>query len=361
MSTKRKIIIIVLAIATAMVVLIVSLQLERSFSQEQTKQAQSVVAPSLDESSKEEVREHWHERITQIGGEAAYAEFHTSYAGLDTNHQHSLAHVFGGTLYEVEGTEGLSVCDAAFSYGCYHEFLGRAIFEEGMPVVNALNEGCREDLGPQALSCQHGIGHGILAEVGYEDEMLNDALRACRELPFNDPIGGCYGGVFMEYNMRTMLSLDGVPPREKGTDGLLSVCQNAPEYAHSACYYWQPQWWLSTLRGEGKSAVEAHTEMGELCRRAPSDELRDTCMKGIGNNVTTIGIEPRNAIDMCKAATTDLRTEVLCRADAANTFGVIPNLKDRASEVCDGLEGTYYDYCYEYSLNHRNIENPGEL
>lgn len=320
---------------------------------------EKIQALSVRESS-----DYWRERISAVGGERAYEEFHVAYANFDPSDQHTQAHIFGGELYHGEGVDGFSVCDLQYSYGCYHEFLGQAIFEEGMPVVEKLNQGCYDDLkaSGQELSCQHGIGHGILAAIGYETETLPKALESCKGLPYNDPIGGCYGGVFMEYNLRTMLSLDGVPVREKEVSDLHEPCKSVPEYAKEACYYWHPQWWLTVLGGEGYGTrLERHARMGELCDELGPGKLRDTCVKGIGNNLVTTGITSGEAVRLCKAATSDLRTEVLCRSDAANSFFVVPGLSDEAAGLCEGLEGEYYEYCYAHSINQLNILNQGNI
>lgn len=314
--------------------------------------------------SQKETTAYWRARIDAVGGARAYEEFHIAYADTDPNEQHSNAHIFGGELYRGEGVDGFSVCDLQYSYGCYHEFLGQAIFEEGMPVVERLNQGCYDDLAAsgQELSCQHGIGHGILAAIGYETEMLPEALESCSELPYSDPIGGCYGGVFMEYNLRTMLSLDGVPPREKEVASLHEPCSSMPEYAKEACYYWHPQWWLTVLGEEGYvTRLEQHKKMGELCDELGAGDLRDTCLRGIGNNSITTGITPRDAIALCAAAGSDLRAEVLCRSDAANSFHAMPSLRAAAPDVCEGLEGEYYAYCYAHSVNQMNILNQGTI
>jgi hypothetical protein len=135
-----------------------------------------------------------------------------------------------------------------------------------------------------------------------------------------------------------------------------------PEYSQIACYYWQPQWWGMTLREEGvNSNIARHTRMGDLCDELGEGELRDTCYKGIGNNLIGSGTTPEHAVALCEAAASDIRVEVLCRSDAANTFFTIPSLRESAYEVCEGLEGEYYDYCYAYSLNKLNLANQGVL
>jgi len=126
-----------------------------------------------------EQEQYWRERISTDGGSVAYQEFTKHVAGLSIEEQHTLSHKFGGALFEVEGVSGLPVCDSQFSYGCSHEFLGRAIAKLGLGVVANLNEMCFKALKSKSLSCQHGIGHGIQASLGYTFEDLKKALAVC--------------------------------------------------------------------------------------------------------------------------------------------------------------------------------------
>ena len=112
---------------------------------------------SGNEPAQNEQSEQWAERIQDVGGKAAYVELSNSISGLSPQLQHVAAHAFGEALYDVEGTKGLAVCDSNYSFGCYHEFLGRAIAALGLSSVNDLNQGCVDALGSGALSCQHGV------------------------------------------------------------------------------------------------------------------------------------------------------------------------------------------------------------
>ena len=298
----------------------------------------------------------WREQVRLVGGAHAYQSFRTWASNGDINQQHTLAHVMGGILYNMLGKEGLSVCDSSFSFGCFHEFLGRAIHEEGLSVVYELNDACFTNLGAQSLSCQHGIGHGVQTFFGYDDSALREALAQCDKLPFSDPIGGCYGGVFMEYNMRTMLSLDGVGPRDN-TDPEYP-CSTLKDPYLPACYYWQPQWWVAT---SDIPQMETYTVMGGRCMQAGTPYLEQKCFEGIGNiSGQTVQYEPVRTIALCEASSLgDTEAELYCRADAANSYFVIPSARARASEVCEGLIDSDYEYCRKFSDNTFNqVEHP---
>ena len=323
--------------------------------------------PYTPESTTKETQMFWKERIRAVGEHQAYGELKRAYQGKSADDQHFAAHLFGGELYQTKGIDGLSICDATFSYGCYHEFLGRAIAVDGLSVVPALNESCRQNLDSHALSCQHGIGHGLLTYAGYELEDLKEALSYCKDLPYNNSIGGCYGGVFMEYNMRTMLSVDGIPPREYGGATLEDAqvyepCTQLPSYASPACYYWQPQWWNSVLRVSTKNTtVERYEKMGDLCDGLEGSAFRRLCFEGLGNITVLLTSDPQTAADFCNAAASDTASETYCRADAANSFAAVPELSDSAHLVCEGLVGENNSYCLGYSKNIFNKVQPASL
>jgi hypothetical protein len=301
--------------------------------------------------SNEDTALYWEHQVRMHGGTVAYRSFVAWAQTVGINRQHTLAHIMGDVLYRTLGVEGLSVCDSSFSFGCFHEFLGRAIHEGGLPIVQNLNEACVEHLGPQSLSCQHGIGHGIQTYLGYDDEALYESLAECRDLPYSDPVGGCYGGVFMEYNMRTMLSLDGIGPREH--ESLAHPCSELSSEYLPACYYWQPQWWVAVRTG---TMEDAYRGMGELCRAAGSPELVRKCFEGVGNiSGQAASYNPTRTIELCElAAAGDAIYALYCRADAANSYFASETARDEAVQVCRGLSEDAYEYCRQHSDNTLN-------
>jgi len=269
--------------------------------------------------SKEELRssEYWGVRIQRIGGKKAYEEFATAVAKDGVSFQHEAAHTFGEALYSQEGMDGISVCDARFSYGCFHEFLGRAIFDKGINTVSLLNDTCiAQQDHDKTLTCQHGIGHGVLAYYGYDKNALSRALRQCKELPMTDKVGGCYGGVFMEYNFQTMLADDGVG-RSPGND-MFAPCSELSEDYLPACVFWQPQWWLFLSAPWVYAKAEDFSLVGDYCRDFVKDPaLHHLCFRGIGNMAAPVSqYNEEIAKTYCEAASISPEEKMACEAVA---------------------------------------------
>jgi hypothetical protein len=294
---------------------------------------------------------YWGAQIRRAGGEEAYEDFKQSVEGDDLDSQHSAAHIFGGALYKEEGIAGFAVCDNNFSYGCAHEFLGRAIAEHGIQSVGAFNQNCFDTFGEDGgLTCQHGIGHGVLSFYGYTFENLRQALAVCRDLPYADPIGGCHGGVFMEYNVRTVLG-DEAEPRDLNSKDPYEPCNELDEDYKRPCIYWQPQWWKQTDMLADTSKTHMFTKMGEWCSGLLGNAiLTRTCYEGIGNIVMKeSGFDPKSAAVLCDAASKqNTPGNVFCRAVAANHFK--KNIDIEAGyAVCDALKDTHLKYCRAYA------------
>ena len=250
---------------------------------------------------------YWHDRIAAVGGEEAYQELGRAMTGEPRQTQHEQAHAFGGELFTLEGVVGLGVCDSSFDYGCYHEFLGRAIAATGLTALSTLDQACFSVLAKSPLSCQHGLGHGIVASLGYTSAALQDALAACHGLPDNDPIAGCDGGVFMEYNFALMLS-EQSRTRPLGTDPFEPCSTLAASY-RAGCYFWQPQWWAAVLQPLDDQAMFA--QMGEWCSR--SDTFRAECFEGIGYvSAPQSQFTATKADALCGAASVDPTLRSLC-------------------------------------------------
>lgn len=305
---------------------------------------------------------HWEQAIRERGGTAAYEDFAGVVAELPYAEKHVKAHAFGAGLFAALGAEGVSVCDARFSFGCFHQFLGDAIAAIGLESIPSLNERCFDALSQSPLSCQHGIGHGTLAAIGYDERALDEALRICRDLPGADPIGGCYGGVFMEYNVRTMLAEEATT--RDFTGNYFAPCDALESEYVAACIYWQPQWWLNVITTRDSPDATFAT-MGDLCREFSTDaDINRQCFEGIGNIVAqTSGFDPGKARVLCdNAAIFDLRSRtsdrerVLCRAIGANHFGIDVGA-DAARAVCEGLTGNAETFCLAYAANTGNVAN----
>lgn len=292
---------------------------------------------------------YWAARIAAVGGERAYEEFAESVRDVIFTQQHMRVHAFGAALYDVEGLDGLSVCDDRFSFGCFHEFLASAIVANGVESIPELNERCFSTYTKNPLSCQHGIGHGVLAVFGYDDVSLVRALETCRSLPGSNSIGGCYGGVFMEYNTRSRHA-DELRIRPYAGDPL-APCMALSEDFRAACIYWQPQWWAGVLYS-GKPDTETYAQMGSFCRGLSGEALRRSCYEGIGN-ITFVYSHGDTAVarNFCDAAGEGSESgRLLCRATTANGFRIEASA-EKAREVCEGFSDDEAEFCDIYARN----------
>lgn len=221
----------------------------------------------------------WNERFDALGKEGAYAAFLEEGNAIGYMGAHDLSHIIGEVLYRRYGDQGVMTCTDDFAFGCYHGFAGTHMSEKGLGSVVDLQQMCRNT--SNYLGCEHGIGHAILAFLG--DQELVRALRACPEGA--ESVGGCAGGVFMEFNYHTMQSVNGIDPRRYDEKNPYAPCDSVPEAYVDACYYELPPWWRITLE-EGTKGIPSkeYPILGVRC--APlSEPHKSTCYRGIGNMI----------------------------------------------------------------------------
>lgn len=242
-----------------------------------------------------EKRAYFEKTIHQLGGSGAYAQFLASVGTNEFSASHSTAHLFGETLYEVMGVDGISVCDTSLNFGCYHGFFTGAVRTEGLPVVGRLDSACGALGEGGAYPCRHGIGHGILEYLGHTK--IAEALVACDATTQPTPIGGCTSGVFMEYNIPLVENAEGVFSVSARTlsDSTrpYEPCSSLPERFGLACYHELPQWWLEVFD-------EDIMRIGQLCANAPTVENQTSCFAGVGNIAwMTVGGGEDNVVAFC--------------------------------------------------------------
>lgn len=294
--------------------------------------------------SKSNEHKLWEEKISSLGADMAYIKFKQEVSSLSPGQQHTLAHVFGETLLDKEDLEGIVVCDGSFAYGCYHSFLGTAIHQRGLKVVDILNEKCLQN--PQEnliLGCQHGLGHGIVADIGYNFNNLLQSLETCSRLPFSSPIGGCLGGVFMEYNFQTMLAEEG-HIRTYDSSNPHFPCSDLKADFRPSCYFWQGQWWGNVLSGD---FTEKYKEMDKLCIQVNDLEQQKQCFMGLGNIVGQFSNwDIVQAIKLCDSISSD-EGKLLCRATGAGIFFTEPRVKMLAPQLCEGFNNQDKQKCLQ--------------
>ncbi len=281
--------------------------------------------------------DYWQKRIHEVGGKRAYDEMARAQQGAASGVEHVEAHIFGSALYRTEGIKGVSVCDDQFSYACVHQLVAEALSDLGIESLDAIVAMCIEIPG-----CRHGIGHGVIGSLGYGSDDLKKAVSMCATLPRAWHVQGCYGGVFMEYNVRTLLGVGQERPLEQDW---FESCRDIPRSAERSCYFWQPTWWGRVLRTADRSLEKTAIEqMSEQCRMVSNKELRAVCFEGIGVSALNTGRSLNDGVSGCSFVGTDMRDRALCLTSVAR-YIELDNGRDTGRPVCLGLTGAYQEGC----------------
>lgn len=244
---------------------------------------------------------------------------------------HMFGHVIGAELYKQQGLRGMAVCTTDFAFSCYHSILGAAVAEEGIRAVRDINQVCVES--KDLWACQHGLGHGIMATVGYDDPFK--ALEVCAGLSDQSPINGCIQGVFMEHNSLTMLDPAMHKQRELTDTGLYYPCDTVADEYKNECYHEIPVWW------RGIYGQENYKKIASLCEGVPNQENKNWCFRRLGSLI----IEPplitaSTSIAACKAA-------LPLGSALAYCVQSIQNELPGGNNACESLEPTDRAVCQE--------------
>jgi hypothetical protein len=299
--------------------------------------------------------QYWQERINLVGPERAHEEMIER--GKTTAQQHTLAHAFGEALYDSGDLSKVRYCGNEYLYGCYHQFIGLAALQFGISVVGELKNACGSANGD--VRCAHGIGHGILAAVGYSESDVNRSLSLCHSLyEESEEQGTCADGVFMEYNLQEMTELgsEGLldrSPRPYKESEAYQPCLRLKEF-QPECVYEQPLWWSYALMTEGLAFDDTLPKMGELCRTlSPSEEMKRVCFVGIGFPVAQYKRFDIPKIIAACAMVGSGDERVQCLVGSARRF--IDNAMQHDNICADiGLTGRDEMYCKQFSFGPRD-------
>ncbi|MFT7507306.1 MAG: hypothetical protein ACI92I_000449 [Acidimicrobiales bacterium] len=270
--------------------------------------------------------DYWQSMIAERGSIAAYDTISTYEEHYGLVFTHGIAHAFGGALYEKENVAGITVCDDRFLYGCVHELVAMALMDRGGSIVEVLAEQCNqiEKNSIQAVACQHGIGHGLIGFLGYQEHHLSEALNICAisvdkgNLP---KVQGCMGGVFMEYNLRALKRGDGVGDMRRLQTSVTEPCDSLTDSGRLGCIYWQVQWWQQGLL-KGGNDESAQSTLGKYCDQvSQTDEEQQVCYGSIGTFITpatSFRYEPSALL--CRSAAQNDKQALYCAIRAYRTI-----------------------------------------
>lgn len=226
--------------------------------------------------------------VKEVGAEQAYAEFRNAYGG--TAEKHMVGHVLGAFLWESMKLKGLAVCDSSFAFGCYHEYIARALLEYGPEETEKLGRLCFE--GAKA-GCPHGIGHGLFEYFGAM--RITDALHTCDRLKgIWKTVEHCERGVFMAYNIPSPMqeSFGKIPSTTIHTPYEPCDTNIIPDAFKTSCYFSLPQRFLH----EGNPPED----VSRYCATVPPS-YRKACFLGIGIDLPSLlSFEQDRIIEICE-------------------------------------------------------------
>lgn len=282
-------------------------------------------APWPDRADIKKIRNSIGKDIRQKGAEGAYEELKSRY-GINQPHAsvipHLAAHLFGELLYKHREMEGLGVCDASFTYGCFHGLFNAVIAEKGIGSINELFKIC------PSLPCQHGLGHGLGEYYGPEN--IETSLNACVNMGAPSIPFGCVGGVMMEYNFPSMfdfISSSADVIRKFNPESPYAPCERVHADFRRACYLRLTEWWEVVMEKD-------YVRMGELCGLVGEEEYRNSCFMGIGAAlITTNGFNVEQSRQSCGLIPSD-QGKRDCLVGASFILKTIRE-EDGALAICD--------------------------
>lgn len=299
--------------------------------------------------------DYWRGRIQTTGAEKAYLELVNSVDRTSTQLPHMQAHIFGAALFKELGADGVVVCDDSMAYGCLHEMFERIINEYGVDGLEKYVDVCkrkRDSWHP----CHHALGHGLIAYYDYSEEALKSTLDICKNRFYEDPINGCVGGAFMEFNLY-LTTAPVVNPRPVGDTGWFYPCTAISGEFQQACYFWLPQWWRELMKRGGMSGDETFKTMGEKCRALPRTEYRQECIERVGQHASYESeFNVERAKELCDIASGTDKERFLCRTYSAFSFRYThAHMQAEALEMCSGLADEQKSYCETFARNEANV------
>lgn len=252
--------------------------------------------------------------------------------------QHLAAHALGQVLFEREGAEkAFQLCGALFGYGCLHQIVSQVSPERSIETAADAERICRA-IAPRARGdCLHAAGHSIIFSRGYTEAAARESFAECEKTVDKrtfDTEQSCYGGAFMEYNMRFMQ--DGAFNGGHAQASTVPFCLSLDsETARNSCIFWMVPKVHAALGFHYNDAV--FTSLRRFCMESVPEEYSATCMGSVGRSIGLVGYTPNEtAAHYCRVATDSTAYYAECAYWAARTL-VASNKDADVTTLCETL------------------------
>jgi hypothetical protein len=137
------------------------------------------------------------------------------------------------------------------------------------------------------------------------------------------------------------------PAKEVDESNWYEPCNWLGESYVDGCYHWLPQlWWINL--GEQRPDDDKATLIQYMAQKCEAIEGRGRvrCLIGLGMLVPDAsGYNAVKAREICEGIS-NIDSSFVCKSWAANTMMSVEG--DSPQDICKGLTGERYDYCYYY-------------
>ena len=270
--------------------------------------------------------------MTQVRGfEEARDFLRRTYPDEPTD-DHELIHVIGEAAFLELGYEAFDICDSFFHFGCYHGVALEAVRQNGYneKVLKDLVGVCLDPSNNRtiALSCIHGIGHGLMVVGGYD---LISSYQDCDSI-LEDEVNRffCYNGASMESVLRMYESNNAL--NSLYSEDPYYPCDSIPQKYRPACV----REYVYYVR---KVFYEYDTDKTiAYCLYFASQQTRQECFIGMGSAMTQDFFEqPERIIKECnKLAQYGTRYNLFCLQKAATNYAYASQFES-ADMLCVAL------------------------
>lgn len=216
--------------------------------------------------------------IARVGLSEAQDDLYHSGLPFD-GQSHLLNHESGEFAYKKYGSAGIAYCKDYFLGSCYHGVVLETIAHDGTAGLAHISA-CWKANETVRIQCAHGIGHGLLAWVGYKH--LPQALALCDQLAQDVegfPTFNCYDGVFME-NIWAIHSGTTSPDQWARKEDPYYPCDDPriEDAWEAGCWAEQPSLVYQATNGD----IET---VSNLCDSLGESALKTQCFEGLARQI----------------------------------------------------------------------------
>lgn len=321
-----------------------------------------------------ELKNFFSDLAVKKGAEYAFKALKISSLPPDTDF-HLLGHVVGDELYKQEGVNGIKSCSEDFRNACSHSIVVGFLSEKGEQALVLVSEACKQAPGGKGAytMCYHGLGHGVLAYVGYD---FLKSVELCKKTGtpehFYEEFNQCVSGSVMEMISGGFHDKHLWEKQRKvflKKDRPLSICYDdlVPQSAKTLCFiYLTPFLWEVVGANMASPTVTDFEKAFKLCDSLSEDDerIREACYGGFGKEFIVLAKsrdirkienmtdeELRNVYEWCTLAKIPLGIAACINNAASSLYWGGENNRNTVIRYCNNIvDENFRDSCISYLI-----------